>query len=51
MNNHFTDLENGEGEILTSAVSDEALELASGTTRGQANFTLAACTGLSSCPA
>ena len=51
MNNHFTDLENVEEEILTRGVSDEALELASGAMTGQANFTLAACTGLSSCPA
>ena len=38
-------------EILTFDVSDEALEIAAGAPSGQANFTLAACTGLSACPA
>jgi hypothetical protein len=32
-------------------VSDEALEIAAGAASGQMNFTLAACTGLSACPA
>ena len=38
-------------ELPAREVSDEALELASGITTVQASFTLAACTGLSSCPA
>ena len=37
-------------EILAFEVSDEALEIASGTMSDQANFTLGACTGLSECP-
>jgi hypothetical protein len=32
-------------------VSDEALEIAAGVASIQMNFTLAACTGLSACPA
>jgi hypothetical protein len=41
-----------EEEILTYDVSDEALETAAGTGHEKAlNFTLYACTGLSSCPA
>jgi len=42
-------LEQGELDILTYQVSDEALE-ASAAERS-AIFTLAACTGLSACPA
>jgi len=42
---------NTQDEILTFDVSDEALEIAAGAPSGQANFTLAACTGLSACPA
>lgn len=38
-------------ETLTFDVSDEALEIAASAPSGQVNFTLAACTGLSSCPA
>ena len=41
-------LENTEREILE--VSDAALEIAAGTTKEKANFTLGACTGLSECP-
>ena len=37
-------------EILAFEVSDEALEIASGTMIDKANFTLGACTGLSECP-
>ena len=37
-------------EILAFEVSDEALEIASGTMTDKANFTLGACTGLSECP-
>jgi hypothetical protein len=39
-------------EILTFEISDEALEAAAGTVTEQAaNYTLAACSGLSVCPA
>ena len=37
-------------ETPTFDVSDEVLELASDAMRGQANFTLGSCTGLSECP-
>jgi hypothetical protein len=43
-------LENTEREILAVEVSDAALEIAAGTTKEKANFTLGACTGLSECP-
>jgi len=39
-----------EENLLTYKVSDETLEIAAGTTNGNANFTLGACTGLSECP-
>jgi hypothetical protein len=38
-------------EALSFDVSDEALEIAASAPSGQAKFTLAACTGLSACPA
>ena len=38
-------------ETLIFDVSDEALEIATSAPSGQVNFTLAACTGLSACPA
>jgi hypothetical protein len=45
-------LEQTEREILVFEVSDEALEAAAGTVREKAaNYTLAACSGLSVCPA
>ena len=45
-------LEQTEQEILAFEVSDETLETAAGTVREQAaNYTLAACSGLSVCPA
>jgi hypothetical protein len=45
-------LEQTEQEILAFEVSDEALETAAGTVTGKAaNYTLAACSGLSVCPA
>ena len=45
-------LEQTEQEILALEVSDEALEAAAGTVReNAANYTLAACSGLSVCPA
>ena len=43
-------LEKTEQEILVFKVSDEALEIAGGTAKEKANFTLGACTGLSECP-
>jgi hypothetical protein len=43
-------LEKTQGEILAFEVSDEALEIAAGTAKEKANFTLGACTGLSECP-
>ena len=39
-----------EEALLACDVSDEALEVASGAAREQANFTLGSCTGLSECP-
>jgi hypothetical protein len=45
-------LEQAEQEILAFEASDEALEAAAGTGREKAaNYTLAACSGLSVCPA
>jgi len=47
-----TELEHTEKEILAFEVSDEALEATAGTSRQKAaNYTLAACSGLSVCPA
>ena len=43
-------LEKTEGKMLAFEVSDEALEIAAGTAKEKANFTLGACTGLSECP-
>jgi hypothetical protein len=43
-------LEKTEQEILAFEVADVALEIASGTAKEKANFTLGACTGLSECP-
>jgi hypothetical protein len=42
---------NAQEETLCFDVSDEALEIAAMAPSGQVNFTLAACTGLSACPA
>jgi hypothetical protein len=39
-----------EEEIFAFEVSDEALEIAAGSTKEKANFTLGACSGLSVCP-
>ena len=39
-----------EEEMLTFDVSDEALEIATGTVSDKPSFTLGACTGLSECP-
>jgi hypothetical protein len=52
MTNAKTDIAlNAQEEALTFDVSDEALEIAASAPSGQVHFTLAACTGLSSCPA
>jgi hypothetical protein len=40
----------GEAISLAFNVSDEVLEIAAGTAKEKANFTLGACTGLSECP-
>jgi hypothetical protein len=50
MTNITMGLEETEGDILAFEVSDEALEIAAGTAKEKANFTLGACTGLSECP-
>jgi len=39
-----------EEVFLSFDVSDEALEIAAGKAKEMANYTLAACTGLSVCP-
>ncbi len=43
-------LEETDEEIFTFEVSDEALEIAAGSAKEKANFTLGACSGLSVCP-
>jgi hypothetical protein len=43
-------LDRNEEDLLINTVSDEALEIAAGTAKEQANFTLGNCTGLSVCP-
>ena len=43
-------LDRNEEELFIDTVSDEALEIAAGTAKEQANFTLGACSGLSVCP-
>jgi hypothetical protein len=48
--NNQTVFDQTEDEIFTRALSDEALELAAGTSKERADFTLANCTGLSECP-
>jgi hypothetical protein len=50
MKNTTMGLEKLEEEILAFDVSDEALEIAAGTAKEKANFTLGACSGLSVCP-
>jgi len=45
-------IEQTDQEVLSVEVSDEALESLAGTaTKKAANYTLAACSGLSVCPA
>jgi hypothetical protein len=50
MNNGTSVLQLSEEEIFSFEVSDEALEMAAGTAKEKANFTLGACSGLSVCP-
>ena len=44
-------LDQTEEALFAFDVSDEALEISAGAASVQLNFTLAACTGLSACPA
>jgi hypothetical protein len=50
MRNTTTGFEKIEEDILAFEVSDDALEIAAGTSTEKANFTLGACSGLSVCP-
>jgi hypothetical protein len=50
MKNITIKLELTDEEILAFEVSDEALEIAAGSAKEKANFTLGACSGLSVCP-
>ena len=43
-------LDRKEEELLIKGISDEALEIAAGSAKEKANFTLGACSGLSVCP-
>jgi hypothetical protein len=43
-------LEKTDQEMLAFEVADAVLEIAAGTAKERANFTLGACTGLSECP-
>ena len=45
-----TILGRSEEELFINNVSDEALEIAAGSAKEKANFTLGACSGLSVCP-
>ena len=45
-----TILDRSEEELFINNVSDEALEIAAGSAKEKANFTLGACSGLSVCP-
>jgi hypothetical protein len=49
MKNTKMGIEITEEEIFAFEVSDEALEIAAGSTKEKANFTLGACSGLSVC--
>jgi hypothetical protein len=51
MTNITMEVEQTEQKILAFEVSDEALEIAAGTAKEKANFTLGGCSGLSECPA
>ena len=50
MKNITKGLEQTDEESLAFEVSDEALEVAGGSAKEKANFTLGACSGLSVCP-
>ena len=50
MTNETLGRDRNEEELFIDTVSDEALEIAAGTAKEQANFTLGACSGLSVCP-
>jgi len=50
MNNKAIGFDQDEEEVLIGGISDEALELAAGTSTEKTNFTLGACSGLSVCP-
>jgi hypothetical protein len=50
MNNKTIGLDQTEEELLISGISDEALEIATSTSKEKTNFTLGACSGLSVCP-
>ena len=50
MMNITIEVEQSEEAILAFDVCDEALEIAAGSTKEKANFTLGACSGLSVCP-
>ena len=45
-----TILDRSEEELFINNPSDEALEIAAGSAKEKANFTLGACSGLSVCP-
>lgn len=45
-----TILDRSEEELFINNASDEALEIAAGSAKEKANFTLGACSGLSVCP-
>jgi hypothetical protein len=50
MKNITRGLEQTDEESLAFEVSDEALEIAAGSAKEKASFTLGACSGLSVCP-
>jgi hypothetical protein len=50
MNDKIIGLDRNEEDLFISGISDEALEIAAGTSKEKANFTLGACSGLSVCP-
>jgi len=50
MNDTTMGFDQVEEDILTSEISDEALETAADVGKKAGNYTLGACTGLSVCP-
>jgi hypothetical protein len=44
-------LDSKDEDLLITAISDEALEIAAGTVKEMASYTLGACSGFSVCPA